>query len=549
MRMIKSSYMNNIKNPLFFQLTRKTLAFVTVLIILLVLPLILVISQQPQKIEQHAATPTTNHLPGQQIWNNGVSSFLFGTNDTIRWSQINAGNTPAIPQALNAAHFQLLRTWFFANQNGSDINNRIQVVVASGSQPLCVLPDWQNAAYNQQVVTALGSKCNIYEFGNEPDSNMSGYIQAWNTQIPQLRKINPNAKFIGPAAANHNNVQVFVNAVKTSGVSPDAVSFHRYPCSGMSSASTCLSKVPSDLTGVITLVRGWTTSALGANIPIGITEWNYDSANPAASWGQNAQFIDQFTTLAINSMIQNHMDFSNQFDLANGAGGGTLDMFDVTRNNGQPKQQYTTMKNLIAQYMSGATPQPSTPTTTSSPTQSQGGGTRINVTLCPHGLGNCGDNANPSGGGNTTPQHLTRNVTITILNNQNQPADTGQGTVTYDPTKQTFTGTIAISNILSGQYLVSVKMDGYLPKQLPGIISITSGQTPTLSPVSLVTGDINNDNQLDILDYNLLISCFGSKAITSSCQNKTAADITDDGSINGADYNLFLRELSVQRGG
>lgn len=337
----------------------------------------------PQRLRQQAAG--TNLLPGQQLWANGVSSFLFGTNDTIRWSTLNAGNDPAIPQALNTAHFQLLRTWFFANQNGSDFANRMQVVAQSGATPLCVLPDYANAAYNTQVVTALGSKCNIYEFGNEPDSNMSAYIQAWNTQIPQLKKINPNAKFIGPVVANHNNVQVFLSGVKQSGVLPDAISFHRYSCSSGMTAASCLSSVPSDLTNVITLVRGWVNSSLGPNIPLGITEWNYDAANPPGAYGQNAQFIDQYTKAVISAMIQAHLDFSNQFDLANGAGMGGLDMFDVLHNNGQPKQQYTTMKNLIAQYMTGTTNPSTTQTQTPPPTISSGVPSHVCLGSCPTG--------------------------------------------------------------------------------------------------------------------------------------------------------------------
>lgn len=58
---------------------------------------------------------------------------------------------------------------------------------------------------------------------------------------------------------------------------------------------------------------------------------------------------------------------------------------------------------------------------------------------------------------------------------------------------------------------------------------------------------MNKDNQLDIQDYNILLSCFDSKFNTSTCISKEA-DLDDDGTVGGADYNLFLRELSVQRG-
>lgn len=177
--------------------------------------------------------------------------------------------------------------------------------------------------------------------------------------------------------------------------------------------------------------------------------------------------------------------------------------------------------------------------------------TVFHVTLCPHGLGNCGDNVNAAGG-NTSPQHTSRNVTVTVLNANNQPVGTGQGTITYSNASQNFQGTVSAGTIPSGQYLISINIDGFLPKQIPGIITVT--QTTTLPSLSLVAGDINNDRQIDIGDYNLLIGCFGSKQNTSSCTQPPSlqspgADINDDGKIDGIDYNLFLRELSVQKGG
>jgi hypothetical protein len=97
-------------------------------------------------------------------------------------------------------------------------------------------------------------------------------------------------------------------------------------------------------------------------------------------------------------------------------------------------------------------------------------------------------------------------------------------------------------------------MDGFLPRQVPGIITITQGQTTILPLTALVAGNTNNDTQLDITDYNMLISCFGGKYTASSCLAPNTplspgADLNDDGVVDGGDYNLFLRELSVQRGG
>src|SRR5205823_7935665 len=52
-------------------------------------------------------------LPGQEIWKDGVSSFLFGTNDTQEWLDNNVETNAGIQQALKDAHFTLMRTFFF----------------------------------------------------------------------------------------------------------------------------------------------------------------------------------------------------------------------------------------------------------------------------------------------------------------------------------------------------------------------------------------------------------------------------------------------------
>jgi hypothetical protein len=177
----------------------------------------------------------------------------------------------------------------------------------------------------------------------------------------------------------------------------------------------------------------------------------------------------------------------------------------------------------------------------------QVGSTVLSITLCPHGLGNCGDNVSINSGGNINPRHTTRNVTITITDALNQKT-IQQGTVTYDPTSQTFKGDVDGGTLLNGYYQVSVKMQYFLTRQVPGIITITDGQMNSLSQIALVAGDMDDNNQLDISDYNILLSCFGSKQQAPGCLNPISSDVNDDGVVDGGDYNIFLREVSVQKG-
>lgn len=63
--------------------------------------------------------------------------------------------------------------------------------------------------------------------------------------------------------------------------------------------------------------------------------------------------------------------------------------------------------------------------------------------------------------------------------------------------------------------------------------------------ISAVEGDINADGKVDILDYNIIVSCFGEKSESESCTDKDSADVNGDGEVNGVDYNIFLRTLRV----
>ena len=128
---------------------------------------------------------------------------------------------------------------------------------------------------------------------------------------------------------------------------------------------------------------------------------------------------------------------------------------------------------------------------------------------------------------------------------------THQGIITYSLNEGNFQGIIDMGSLPSNVYLLKVTLDQYLHKTLPGIQQITSATINTIPPVSLVTGDINNDNLLSISDYNLLIDCYSDLSPAKNCSDqikKRASDLTDDGAVNQFDYNLFLRELSVQTG-
>lgn len=207
-------------------------------------------------------------------------------------------------------------------------------------------------------------------------------------------------------------------------------------------------------------------------------------------------------------------------------------------------------------------PSPTIPTSTPLPTPSFPPGTAASISVFLHGIGRAGDNSNPTNfsTSNKNPLHPTRNMTIEMLNSTNQVVLTTSAQFVYNPLGGYFYGIFPIPNTIStGNYLVLVKSSGYLRKFLFGNQSVTSGASNGFSSVTLVAGDIDDNNFVNALDYGALYDCgYGdldplpmtdpaSSFNTASCQghaNAANADMNDDGIIDQKDFNLFIREIS-----
>lgn len=221
------------------------------------------------------------------------------------------------------------------------------------------------------------------------------------------------------------------------------------------------------------------------------------------------------------------------------------DSYDPTRNEVFPS---VTPSVAPSPTISDTCPPycPLTPTVTVAP-----GNTSIKLTLLLHGLGKGGDSANPQSGGNPNPLHPQRTVTVQIYNSTNQLVLTKEGPVNFNSTAGNFTGNVDLGNTLAtGAYTVKVKAPQYLRTLVPGIQNLTAGISNQLPETTLVNGDINHDNTLNILDYNILMGCYSDFLPAPSCtaDNKLLSDLDDDGDVNQYDYNLFLRELTNREG-
>lgn len=170
-----------------------------------------------------------------------------------------------------------------------------------------------------------------------------------------------------------------------------------------------------------------------------------------------------------------------------------------------------------------------------------------------HGIGNSGDNVNPTefSMSNKSPKHPVRTMQVFIYNVSNQIVASGPATITYASSSGSFKGTIAIgSGINPGLHTVKVQSPGHLRRLVPGIQTISLVQNNIMPAVTLIAGDVNDDNTINILDYNFIVGCYSDLLPPVSCSEtaKVATDLNDDGFVNQFDYNMFLREISVQVG-
>jgi hypothetical protein len=290
-------------------------------------------------------------LPGQTFWKNGASSLLFGTNDPDEYYANNIETQPLIQQQMKAAGVSLIRTFIEDHSTDAQIDQRIATIQNIGAQCLVVIASIRDLAYYEHVVSYIGDRCLMYDFGNEPDWNdisVQTYSKAWIEQIPALRKVNPHALFFGPVVSYPHTdfLQQFLINAKAANVLPDAISVHWYACY-QQTESVCQQRA-SLLYPAILDVRSKVEGALGYDLPIGVDEWNFDPSGPSPSYGNTTEFVAPFYATVFAALVKAQVAFACQFDAASYNGYGDLDMFDVKTN--QAKPQFVQFAQQIALY-------------------------------------------------------------------------------------------------------------------------------------------------------------------------------------------------------
>ncbi|MDO8460930.1 MAG: hypothetical protein Q7S38_00645 [bacterium] len=142
-----------------------------------------------------------------------------------------------------------------------------------------------------------------------------------------------------------------------------------------------------------------------------------------------------------------------------------------------------------------------------------------------------------------------RPVEIELFDSNNQPLPIKTGTVDFSKTTNRFKGTVDMGSLAAGNYAVKVKTPKYLKKLIPGIQTITKGRTAPyiIPPVTLIVGDANNDNRINVLDLNIWLGCYQGKENEKSC---SSVDFNDNGKIRDdlADGNLIIKSFEIREG-
>lgn len=180
------------------------------------------------------------------------------------------------------------------------------------------------------------------------------------------------------------------------------------------------------------------------------------------------------------------------------------------------------------------TPTPPVATPTISPNEA-----RVAIELLLPGIG-----SNAALGQNSNPVVRNHTVELQIFNSQNQKVKDSQGTVSYDAQTFSFKGTVSLGPALeTGIYIIKARLNNTLWKSL-GIVNIVAGQTSSASQARLVSGDLDQNNELNLFDYNTMLSCYGA----SQCDKKTQSDLNIDGKVDEQDLNILYAGFAKRQG-
>lgn len=264
-----------------------------------------------------------------------VSPYLWGTNLVTMDEQDRFLTDPTALAQMKQIHVQMVR---FPNRFHPQVYTAAaRHIQQLGMLPLAILP-YDNLEADIQMVEDLnaifGTAPVYYELGNERDGTWFGpyqspaaYSAVWNRIIPTLKKYAPHARFVGPVNYHADPAYIgsFLEQVETP---PEAVSWHEYTCPSDASNEHCLQRLER-WPAHIAETRQAVHKALGRELPLIISEWNWNPINTPDPRMQEYDFIYSWTRRAFEIMIEHEIFASCQYCITNHEALAMLD--DTTR--------------------------------------------------------------------------------------------------------------------------------------------------------------------------------------------------------------------------
>ena len=289
------------------------------------------------------ATPPGG-LPGETTFADGAQSYIFGTNDSIDYAEPALSSLPAVQADVKAAGLTLDRVWAYSTDSDATTEGKIAAAHNAGMACMVMLGSTDDLAWMEHVVSEAGSGCEMYEFGNEPDNppndtSIATVTSEWIADVPQLRALNPEATFGGPATtwsggydssagSYPSDIAYFLAKTAAADERADFISYHDYPCQKATTTAGCVKSTPGDFKYNWDQVTGWEQTYYGGTVPTGVSEYNFDPGSQNLySWCHEGSFVKAFTTAALKAAATEGMAFANQFTSLNYSGYGCLDMF------------------------------------------------------------------------------------------------------------------------------------------------------------------------------------------------------------------------------
>lgn len=103
-----------------------------------------------------------------------------------------------------------------------------------------------------------------------------------------------------------------------------------------------------------------------------------------------------------------------------------------------------------------------------------------------------------------------------------------------------YSATIILTSLYQEKYFIVIRYNNMIAKSV-FTVSATN-RTITVPTTTLVFGDVNNDNDINIVDYNIFKNCWKQPA-TGACSSSDFD--TSGGNIDQVDYNTWLRGLAT----